>query len=153
MVKYLSRNTAFTIDCLFAHIREVEMFPLMIWRDWTMCPDLEARGARLLWLDHTCHLRSSNTLQRRPSCADQGGWWYRRGAWVLALPLPAVGLWISHSPSVFPASGDKDSTTSRDCCPCRPQKLGFIIKSCLTWRHSGYNKQKLNYLSGHGEAK
>ena len=118
------------------------MLPLMIWRDWTLCPDLEAQGARLPWLDHTCHLRSSNTLQRRPACADQSGCWYRRGAWVLALPLPAVGPWTCHSPSVFPASGDKDSTTSRDCCPCCPQKSGFVIKSCLTWRHSGSKKQK-----------
>ena len=113
----------------------------MIWRNWTMCPDLEARGARPLWLDHTRHLRSSSTLQRRPTCVHQSGCRYRWGTQVPALPLPALGPWTSHSPSVFPASGDKDSTTSRDCCPCRPQKLGFVIKSGLTWRHSGYNKQ------------
>ena len=127
---------------LFAQICENKRFPLMIWRNGTMCSDLEAHGAHLLWLNHVCHLRSSCTLQKHPCCSGPEQILVSDGEPESWLCLSVVGPWTSHSPSVFPASGDKDSTTSRDCCPCRPQKLGFVIKSCLTWRHSGYNKQK-----------
>ena len=60
---------AFSIDCLFAHISEVEMFPLMIWRDWTMCPDLEAHGATTVTGPHL----SSQKLQHTPETTSLCG--------------------------------------------------------------------------------
>ena len=113
-----------------------------------MCPDLEAHEPDQC--DWTTPVISEAPTHSR----DDQPVWTRVDAGTDGAPesrLCPCQLWdpgpVTHPQSLcLHVSGDKDSATYRDCCPCCPQKLGFVIKPCLTWRHSGYNKQnELSY--------